>query len=131
MNLPTAPQFAREYVSDRVVLLVISVGLITILMAIIAGIFGWFESRTNIPLPNWAENVLVSIGTAAALKLGDCLAALIALSSGKSVERLGTQLGQSAPVPETPPAPADAIEAAEQVGDAATEAVDNIKGTKP
>lgn len=29
------------------------------------------------------------------------------------------------------PAPQDAIEAAEQVGDAATEAVDNIKGTKP
>lgn len=77
-----------ERISDRVVLLVISGGLIVIILAIIIGIF-----TSPRALPNWAENVLVSIGTAAALKLGDCLATLIALSTGRSVERLGTQLG--------------------------------------
>lgn len=82
----------RERITDRAVLLAISGGLIVILLCIVIGIF-----LTPRSLPNWAENVLVSIGTAAALKLGDCLATLVALSSGKSVERLGTQLGNSAP----------------------------------
>jgi dolichol kinase len=83
-----------ERISDRAVLLVISAGLIVIILAIIIGIF-----TSPRALPNWAENVLVSIGTAAALKLGDCLATLIALSTGRSVERLGTQLGYAgAPV---------------------------------
>lgn len=81
-----------DRLSDRVVLLVISTGLILIILAIVAGIF-----LSNRALPRWAENVLVSIGTAAALKLGDCLATLIALSTGKSVERLSTQLGNAAP----------------------------------
>lgn len=82
-----------ERITDRAVLLMISTGLIVIILAIIVGIF-----ITPRALPNWAENVLVSIGTAAALKLGDCLATLVALSSGKSVERLGTQLGNALPV---------------------------------
>lgn len=82
-----------ERITDRAVLLMISSGLIVIILAIIIGIF-----ITPRALPNWAENVLVSIGTAAALKLGDCLATLVALSSGKSVERLGTQLGNALPV---------------------------------
>ena len=42
--------------------------------------------------------MLVGIGTAAALKLGDCLSTLVALSSGRSVEKLGTQLASSAPL---------------------------------
>lgn len=81
-----------ERITDRAVLMMISGGLIVIILAIIVGIF-----VTPRALPNWAENVLVSIGTAAALKLGDCLATLVALSSGKSVERLGTQLGNALP----------------------------------
>ncbi len=86
MNTP--PDTARE----RNVLMVIAVGLIVILLAMIVGIFTSPRS-----LPNWAENVLVSIGTAAVLKLGDCLATLVQLSTGRSVERLGSQLGQSVP----------------------------------
>jgi hypothetical protein len=86
---------AREPISDRVVLLVISGGLIVILLAIIVGLF--LTSRPNFTLPNWAENVLVSIATAAALKLGDCLATLVALSSGRQVERMGTQLASASP----------------------------------
>lgn len=84
---------AREGISDRGVLLAISTGLITILLVIVVGIY-----LTPRALPNWAENVLVGIGTAAALKLGDCLSTLVALSSGRSVERLGTQLSQTSPL---------------------------------
>lgn len=121
---------ASERITDRVVLLVISAGLIAILLAIIAGLFGWFKSRANVPLPNWAENVLVSIATASALKLGDCLATLIALSSGRSVERLGTQLAASGPA--TDPPPADAAEGAQQAADAAQSKAEEISShTEP
>lgn len=81
-----------ERISDRAVLLAISAGLILILVIIVVGIY-----LTPRALPNWAENVLVSIGTAGALKLGDCLSTLVALSSGRSVEKLGTQLATSSP----------------------------------
>lgn len=115
-----------EKVTDRIVLLVISGGLIVILLAIILGLF-----VTPRSLPNWAENVLVSIATASALKLGDCLATLVALSSGKSVERLGTQLASTQP-PEQLSSPQNARDAAEQVADAAENAKDKItEGTKP
>jgi hypothetical protein len=87
----------REKVTDRIVLLVISGGLIVILLGIITGIF-----TTPRALPNWAENVLVSIGTAAALKLGDCLSTLIALSTGKTTERLSSQLANTVPA-DVPP----------------------------
>jgi hypothetical protein len=83
----------RERITDRIVLLVISGGLIVILLSIIIGLF--LTSRPGFALPNWAENVLVAIATAAALKLGDCLATLIALSSGRQVERMA----QSQPPP--------------------------------
>jgi hypothetical protein len=86
------PKPGVERITDRLVLLAISTGLIAIILAIVGGIF---LSRRE--LPNWAENVLISIGTASALKLGDCLATLVALSSGKSVERLGQQLGAALP----------------------------------
>lgn len=82
-----------ERLSDRIVLLVISLGLIAIIMAIVLGLF--LSGRV---LPNWAENVLVSVATACALKLGDCLSTLVALSSGRQVERLGSQLATSSPV---------------------------------
>lgn len=75
------------------VLLVISGGLITVLLSIILGLF-----LTPRALPNWAENVLVSIATASALKLGDCLSTLVALASGRQVGELGTQLAQTAPM---------------------------------
>jgi len=78
--------------ADRWVLASISVGLIVILLSIVWGLF--LNPRT---LPNWAENVLVSIATACALKLGDCLATLVALASGRQVERLGNQLAGSTP----------------------------------
>jgi hypothetical protein len=78
---------APDKLTDKMVLLAISAGLIVIIGGIILGIF-----TTPRALPNWAENVLVSIGTAGILKLGDCLNALVQLSTGKSVERLGNQL---------------------------------------
>ncbi len=95
-----------ERISDGALLLVISGGLIVIILAIIIGIFTSLRAP-----PNWAENVLVSIGTAAALKLGDCLATLIALSTGRSVERLGTQRGYAAAPADTTAAgkPADPV----------------------
>lgn len=83
----------REIVTDRAVLLVIAGGLIAILMAIIVGLF-----LTPRALPNWAENVFVSIATASALKLGDALSTLVALSTGRQVAQLGTQLAQTAPI---------------------------------
>jgi hypothetical protein len=52
----------REALSDRIVLLIISAGLIVILLTIIIGLF-----VTPRALPNWAENVLVSVATASAL----------------------------------------------------------------
>lgn len=82
----------NERLSDRIVLLIISGGLIAILMSIVWGLF--LNPRT---MPNWAENVLVSIATASALKLGDCLSTLVALAGGRQVERLGSQLATSAP----------------------------------
>jgi dolichol kinase len=81
-----------ERLFGREVLPVISTRLILIILAIIVGIFTSPHS-----LPHWAKNVLVSIGIAAVLKLGDCLATLVALSSGKSVERLGNQLAAATP----------------------------------
>jgi dolichol kinase len=88
---------AGERNADRWVLGLISGGLILILLGILLGLF-----LTPRALPNWAENVLVSIATASALKLGDCLATLVALASGRQVERLGNQLAGSSP-PSTEP----------------------------
>lgn len=103
---------------QMMVLSLISFGLILILMSIVVGLF-----LTPRQLPNWAENVLVSIATASALKLGDCLSTLVALASGGSVERLGQKLANSAPAG---PMPADAAEAAQQVADAAGQEANDI-----
>lgn len=109
-----------EKITDRIVLLAISGGLIAILLSIILGLF-----VTPRSLPNWAENVLVSIATASALKLGDCLATLVALSSGKSVERLGAQLASAQP-PEIG-STQDAAAGARKVADQADQTAEQIE----
>lgn len=83
---------SAERNADRWVLGLISGGLILILLGILLGLF-----LTPRALPNWAENVLVSIATASALKLGDCLATLVALANGRQVERMGNQLAAAPP----------------------------------
>lgn len=70
--------FPVEKIADRAILLAISVGLLAVILTILIGIF-----TAPRALPNWAENVLVSIGTAAGMKLGDCLTTLMTLSAGK------------------------------------------------
>lgn len=74
------------------VLMIIAGGLITILIGIITGLF-----LTPRALPNWAENVLVSIASVAGLKLGDCVSALVQLASGRQVAQLGERLADSKP----------------------------------
>ncbi len=86
-----------DTLTDKHVLLCIAMGLVIILLAIIVGLL-----LTPRALPNWAENVFVSIATASALKLGDCVNAIVALSSGRSVERLGTQLASTSPATDGP-----------------------------
>lgn len=89
----------EPWITDRLVLIIISGGLIGILLAIIIGIF-----LTPRSLPNWAENVFVSIATASALKLGDCLSTLVALAGGRQLGAISDKLAASAPVePEIPP----------------------------
>lgn len=115
---------ASERNADRWVLGLISGGLIAILLGILLGLF-----LTPRALPNWAENVLVSIATASALKLGDCLATLVALASGRQVERLGNQLAGSAPLA-VEPAPAGAAEAADETAEAAVAKAEEIAGER-
>lgn len=115
---------AGERNADRWVLALISGGLISILLGILLGLF-----LTPRALPNWAENVLVSIATAAVLKLGDCLATLVQLASGRQVERLGNQLAGSSPSANL--APDGAADAALQTADAAAAKADEIAGDKP
>lgn len=117
----------REKITDKLVLLVISGGLIIILLTIIIGLFS-----TPRALPNWAENVFVSIATASALKLGDCLATLVALSQGKHISQMGTQLAENVPkelakLEKSAPVPADAAEAARQTADAADAVASGIE----
>lgn len=92
----------REHTGNLIVLSLIGGGLLAILLAIVAGLF---FSQGSSSLPNWAENVLVSIATACSLKLGDALSALVALATGRQVEAFGHQLAGSAPpvMPAPPP----------------------------
>lgn len=119
----TTPSAQRN---ELIVLSLISGGLLLVLVLIIAGLFGWFETKVQAPLPNWAENVLVAIATTAGLKLGDCLSALVTLATGRQVETLGHQLATSTPG-KVAAAPKDAEEAADQMLDAAEEKADEIK----
>ena len=119
---------AVSHRDELIVLALIGTGLITMIILIIIGLFGWFESKVNAPLPNWAENVLVAIATAAILKLGDVLAALVTLATGRQVETMGARLADSTPMKKQPPVPENAAEAADLVADAAVEQADEIKG---
>lgn len=105
---------------ELIVLGVIAVGLVIITLAVVLGLF-----LDNNGLPNWAENVLVAVATAAALKLGDCIAALTALSTGRQVESFGNQLAASQPQ-QPRAAPPDAVAAAEDVAGAAEERAEEI-----
>lgn len=115
---------SRERVSDKAVLLVIATGLIAILILIVSGLF-WASGAKD--LPNWAENVLVAISTAVALKLGDALSTLVALSTGRHVERLGTQLAATMPAEIAAPPPQDAVDAANMTADATVETAHKIE----
>lgn len=112
---------------ELIVLSMIGGGLIVIVILIIVGLFGWFETKANVPLPNWAENVLVAIATAATLKLGDVLAALVTLATGRQVEKMGERLAASSPTDSKPP-PEDAKEAADQMLEGAEETHEAIVG---
>lgn len=112
---------------ELIVLSMIGGGLVLILVLIICGLFGWFPSRSPNALPNWAENVLVALASMAGLKLGDVLAALVTLSAGRQVEKMGDRLADSAPS-EKKPLPENAAEAAEQVAEAAVDEAAEIAG---
>jgi len=88
-----------EKITDRVVLLAIVVGCVAILLAVVAGIVWTGRRPGELPLPNWAENVLVALSTAVALILKEALSTLVALASGKQVATLGTQLANAGPPP--------------------------------
>lgn len=115
LSWPRDSRYARQAAAcqgwDLLVLAMIGFGLLTILVLIIAGLFGWFESKVIInvdgikqaaPLPNWAENVLVSIATACTLKLGDVLAVLVQLATGRQVQSMANDLAGSQPMKSPP-----------------------------
>lgn len=118
----------RDWLPDRAVLFTVAVGLIAVLVAIVIGIFNVGpvpEGQTGIP--NWAENVLVAVTTGALLKIGDVIAAIVALASNRQNERLGDKLAQSSPV-DTAPAPQDAVQGARAAAAAADDKADQIEG---
>lgn len=112
----------KDWIPDRAVLLVIAIGLIAILFAATLGVV---NPNDETPIPNWAENVLVALVTGALLKLGDLIAAVVALATNRQVERLGTQLGQSQPLDGT--VPHNAADAARKTADAADRKADEIE----
>jgi hypothetical protein len=127
----TAPRVvAVSHRDELVVLSLIGAGMILTVILVVCGIFGWFQTKSNGPLPNWAENVLVSVISIFAVKIGDVLAALVTLATGRQVESLGEKLSNSAPANKSPP-PESAVEAAEQVAGAAEDAKDEIAGAQP
>lgn len=79
---------------DRTILIIIAIGIILILIGTVAGIF---LAHREPPLDNWAENVLIALVTGSLLKLSDVVAAVVALSSGRQVERMGNQLAAAPP----------------------------------
>lgn len=117
-----------EHRNELLVLSLIAFGLLLVLILIISGLFGWFESRAQQALPNWAENVLVSIASVAGLKLGDTLNALVTLATGRQVETFGQQLATSTPA-KRGPVPETAAEAAEETAEAAQDKADEIRDT--
>ena len=117
---------------ELVVLTMIGGGMILTVILVIIGIFGWLDTKASAPLPNWAENVLVSIISIFAVKIGDVLAALVTLATGRQTEKMTDQLANAGP-PVAPPieAPKDVGEAADQMVDAAKTEADKIKGENP
>jgi cobalamin biosynthesis protein CobD/CbiB len=115
----TRPTSHRD---ELIVLSMIGGGLVLILVLIICGLFGWFPSRSPNALPNWAENVLVALASMAGLKLGDVLAALVTLSAGRQVEKMGDRLADSAPSETKKPTQGE--DAREQIEEAVEEVVD-------
>lgn len=113
-----------SHLYDLIVLALIGGGMILTVILVIIGIFGWFESKLTQPLPNWAENVLVSIISIFAVKIGDVLNALVTLSTGRQVEKMGERLASSSP---NPVVPEDAADAARQVADEADAAASQIE----
>jgi hypothetical protein len=111
---------------ELIVLSLIGGGMILTVILVIIGIFGWLPSRAATALPNWAENVLVSIISIFAVKIGDVLNALVTLATGRQVEKMGDRLANSSPSKEVPES---AEEAADQVADAAAAEAEGIKGT--
>lgn len=96
----------KDWLPDRAVLFLVGFGLLAVLLAIVIGIFNVDAvPEGQVGIPNWAENVLVAVATGALLKVGDVISAVVALSSNKQVERLGTQLSNSAPVVPAEPGP--------------------------
>ncbi|WCP14476.1 hypothetical protein sphantq_02922 [Sphingobium sp. AntQ-1] len=94
---------SRDWLPDRAVLFTVGAGLVAVLFAIVIGIFNVDPVPAGAEgIPNWAENVLVAMATGALLKIGDVISAVVALSSNRQVERLGTQLGQSSPLGDVP-----------------------------
>jgi hypothetical protein len=109
---------------ELVVLSLIGGGMILTVILVVGGIFGWFSGNIE-KLPNWAENVLISVISIFAVKIGDVLAALVTLATGRQVEKMGERLADSAPQ-ERKPVPKDAKDAADQVLEGAEEAHDQI-----
>lgn len=81
---------------DRFVLILIGAGIIIIIESIIVVI------ALARGMPDWAETVFAAIVGGAIVKLADVLSALVALSSGRQVERMSNQLSASAPAPQEP-----------------------------
>ncbi|HUD28946.1 MAG TPA: hypothetical protein VMQ93_08755 [Novosphingobium sp.] len=80
---------------DRVVLMMIGGGIITIILAVILTLaFGE-------DMPDWSESVMSAIVGGTLVKLADVLSALVQLSGGREREKLTDQLSQSIP-PGTP-----------------------------
>lgn len=116
----------KDWLPDRAVLFLVAFGLLAVLFAIVVGIFNVQPVADGTQaIPNWAENVLVAVATGALLKVGDVIAAIVALASNRQVERLGNKLGDSSP---NAPAPQDAKHAATAVADAAQDTADAING---
>lgn len=113
---------------ELVVLTLIGGGMILTVILVIIGIFGWLESKAAAPLPNWAENVLVSIISIFAVKIGDVLAALVTLAMGRQTEKITDKLADSQPM-ERKAVPESVEEAADQVADAAAAEAEGIKST--
>lgn len=122
---------ATSHRNELIVLALIGGGMILTVILVIVGIFGWWESKTIIsnadgmkqptPLPNWAENVLVSIISIFAVKIGDVLAALVTLATGRQVETMGERLATSTPAK---PARAQVEAVEEQIEEAVDHVVD-------